>query len=133
MTTDQVLLAEALAIKNAICGTATSTGIKDIVGDTTGRLSQQQKDDIAPLLSTAEDGIAKIISTTEAPYLDPADAGSGYTPQTWTGSTKDLIASACQEACDAYDELVACHDVVGGQKLRHTQDALDAFKISGGI
>ncbi len=133
MGPDQDVIDDLTSIKDAICGTATATGIKNIVGDTTGRLSQQQKDDIAPLLSTAEDGIAKIISETEPPYLDPADAGSGYTPQTWTGSTKDLITSACQQACDILDEYVACNDVAAGENLRHTQDALDAFKISGGI
>ena len=133
MGTDQFVIDAMTIIKNAICGTATSTGIKNIVGSTTGRLSQQQKDDIDPLLTTAEGEIAKIISASEAPYLDPANAGSDYTPQTWTGSTKDLITSACQQACDILDEYVACNDVAAGENLRHTQDALDAFKESGEI
>ena len=132
MGTNQNVIDAITIIKNAICGDATHDGIKQIVGATTGRLSQQQKDDIAPLLTSAEGEIAKIISTTESPYLDPDDAGSGYTPQTWTGSTKDLITSACQQACDILDEYVACNDVAAGENLRHTQDALDAFKTSGG-
>ena len=51
----------------------------------------------------------------------------------WTGGTDTLIAGACQEACDALDEYVACNDDTSGEHLRHTRDALEAFEESGGI
>ncbi len=135
MGTNQNVITALQIIKDAICGTESPPrdGIKQIVGTTEGALTQQQKDDLANELSAAESNIAKVISETEAPYLDPANAGSGYTPETWTGTTAELISDACEQACEALDNYVACNDDNSGGFLRHTQDALDAFKISGEI
>ena len=131
---DQELCDALELLVEAYCGDGTRDGIEQIVGTTSGELSQQQKDDIAPLLAVAESKRAKILDENQSPSYDPTNAGSGYEPQTWTGGTDDLISSTCEAAQAAYDKY--CNeddDVASGEQLRHNRDASDKFKISGGI
>ncbi len=129
------------AIKDALCGTGSppAGGVKQIVGSTAGELSQQQKDDCAPLLRTTtatggQDRVETILDPNESPSFVPPSLGGDFTAYDATGKgTNDIAADLCQQACDAYDDECEENHTAAARMTRRLETTIIAFRLKAGM
>lgn len=93
------------AIMDRVCGTAETSGIKQLCKGWTGAVDQSTWDSLEPAIDATTADIAVIFDAV-APSYDPTDAGDENATYDASGKSTETIGDeACQIATDAYNEL----------------------------